>query len=183
MASVARALQTVLEMLRDRGVEAKLPHGHDDYVGGTCDVDVGGAWVAVRLGARPAAALRDVVASAADEPMRSKHWIIAVTSEPVPHNKAAALAAKCPVPLQVFNLKELAFNISTHRQVPQHTRASEEEVRAVMERHMLKSKVQLPLILRTDAMARYLGLRPGEEVRVERPSATAGVTAVYRYCV
>ena len=41
----------------------------------------------------------------------------------------------------------------------------------------------LPVILRDDAMARYLGLRPGEVVRILRPSPTSGTYVSYRICV
>jgi DNA-directed RNA polymerase subunit H (RpoH/RPB5) len=59
----------------------------------------------------------------------------------------------------------------------------EQEIAKVMEAYGLKSRHQLPLIMLTDPMARYLGLHPGQLVRVTRSSPAAGEYVLYRCCV
>lgn len=88
------------------------------------------------------------------------------------------------VRLQVFLLHDLQFNISHHVLVPRHTRVSDAaEVQRVLRTYHLKNKHQLPLILHSDPMARYLDLQPGDVVRIERNSPSSGSYVVFRCCV
>jgi DNA-directed RNA polymerase I, II, and III subunit RPABC1 len=87
------------------------------------------------------------------------------------------------LPLQIFSIQELQFNISKHVLVPKHEKVPPEEVPAIVEKLSIKSKHQLPLILKTDPMSRYLNLKAGDVVRITRPSATAGEYITYRCCV
>jgi DNA-directed RNA polymerase subunit H (RpoH/RPB5) len=82
-----------------------------------------------------------------------------------------------------FHLQDLQIDIAKHVLVPRHTIMPKSEVDALLKELMIKSKLQLPSILETDAMARYIGARPGDVVRIERPSPTAGETLFYRHCV
>ena len=88
-----------------------------------------------------------------------------------------------PLNIQIFDLKELQFNITKHRFVPRHDVIfDQEEIDSIMTRFKIKSKNQLPLILKTDAMARYLNLQPGQIVKITRHSPTCGEHIIYRYC-
>lgn len=82
--------------------------------------------------------------------------------------------------LQVFMLKELMYNPSKHVLVPKHEKLSEDEAKAVLEKYMIKSKAQLPQIHKTDIMARWLGLRHGDVVRITRHNPTSGEYYYYR---
>ena len=85
--------------------------------------------------------------------------------------------------LQVFELKELMFNISKHRLVPKHTVINDEaKIQEILDTYKVKLG-QLPHILKTDAMARYLAIKPGNLVKIERPSPSAGEYVCYRCCV
>ena len=46
----------------------------------------------------------------------------------------------------------------------------------------LNSRYQLPIIHRHDAVSNVLGIRPGEVVKITRPSKTAGQYVSYRCC-
>jgi DNA-directed RNA polymerase I, II, and III subunit RPABC1 len=84
----------------------------------------------------------------------------------------------------VFDIKSLQFNISHHELVPKHEVIHDEaEVKDIVAKYSLKSKFQLPIILKTDAMAKYLGLKNGDVVKITRVSPTAGEYIVYRCCV
>lgn len=85
--------------------------------------------------------------------------------------------------LQVFQMKELMYNPTKHELVPKHEKLSETEVHQVMETYMLKSKVQFPIIHRTDVMARWLGLRHGDVVKITRYNETSGEYFYFRCCM
>lgn len=86
--------------------------------------------------------------------------------------------------VELFMLKDLLFNVSRHEFVPKHEVISDpEEIQKVMELYDLKYKTQMPIILRTDPMSRYLDIKSGEIVRITRNSVASGETLVYRVCV
>ena len=60
--------------------------------------------------------------------------------------------------------------------------ATEEEKRKVLKKYMVKPS-QLPKIISSDPMAKYLGLRKGQLVKILRQSQTAGMHVVYRIVV
>lgn len=85
--------------------------------------------------------------------------------------------------LQVFQVKDLLYNPSKHELVPKHEKLSEKEAKQVMEHYMLKSKLQFPVIHRTDVMARWLGLRHGDVVKITRYNETSGEYFYFRCCM
>ncbi len=85
--------------------------------------------------------------------------------------------------LQVFLMKELMYNPTRHNLVPKHEKLSEEEVKKLMEEYMIKNKYQMPLIHRNDVIARWLGLRHGDIVRITRYNDTSGEYFYYRCCL
>ena len=84
--------------------------------------------------------------------------------------------------VQIISLTQLLINIVDHRDVPKHEVITAEEKKEILEKYHIK-EINLPNILRDDAMAIYLGLTPGEVVRILRPSPTSGTYVSYRICV
>lgn len=84
--------------------------------------------------------------------------------------------------VQIISLPQLLINIVNHRDVPHHEVIDENDKKELLTKYNIKPE-NLPVILRDDAMARYLGLRPGEIVRILRPSPTSGTYVSYRICV
>ena len=84
--------------------------------------------------------------------------------------------------VQIISLPQLLIDIVNHRDVPHHEVISETEKKELLEKYYIKQD-NLPVILRDDAMARYLGMRPGEVVKILRPSPTSGTYVSYRICV
>ncbi len=75
-----------------------------------------------------------------------------------------------------------SFDLFGHELVPTHVIAEESEIQLVLEHYGI-DKTHLPRIQSRDPAARVLGARPGQVVRVERASPTAGVAFYYRLVV
>jgi len=75
-----------------------------------------------------------------------------------------------------------SFDLFEHELVPTHIIASEEEIQLVLDHYGIE-KNQLPRIFRDDPAVRVLGARPGQIIRIERDSPTAGRTFYYRLVV
>jgi DNA-directed RNA polymerase subunit H (RpoH/RPB5) len=60
---------------------------------------------------------------------------------------------------------------------------SDNEVKEIILKYNITSKIQLPDISRFDPVARVIGLRPGQVCHIVRPSKTAIETNYYRVCV
>lgn len=87
------------------------------------------------------------------------------------------------VTIEIFMLKELQYNISHHHLVPKHEIMSDdEEVERMLSMYQLKRN-QLPIIQKSDPMARYLDVKSGQVLKITRNSPSAGEAVVYRYCV
>jgi DNA-directed RNA polymerase subunit H (RpoH/RPB5) len=86
--------------------------------------------------------------------------------------------------VQVFHIKELQFDITTHRLVSPHRILKDDERTAVLEAYnTTKPEDVFPSIDSQDKMARWIGAVPGDIVEVLRHSDVAGIAKVYRYCV
>ncbi len=78
--------------------------------------------------------------------------------------------------------KKKTPNILEHEWVPEHEVLSPEEALKVLKELGVKP-IQLPWIRASDPVARAIGARPGDIIRIKRKSPTAGEIIVYRYVV
>jgi DNA-directed RNA polymerase subunit H (RpoH/RPB5) len=186
-ARVARAICVVKEMLIDRGIGlGELETVGDDEIRHL---------TASRDFFHLAADDRDVIvitrklktqdlqkaAAALDEARRERAIILSVDKPGFVHRNA--VEAHYGPRAETFSLAELQFNVTRHELVPRHVRLADAEVKALLKTYMLSDKRLLPAIHSTDPVAKYLGLAPGDVVRVSRPSPSAGTTDFYRTCV
>lgn len=95
-----------------------------------------------------------------------------------PASKKYAKASK----VELVEGNYASFDLFGHEMVPTHIIAEEAEIKLVLEHYGI-SKTHLPRIQSRDPAARVLGARPGQVIRVERPSHTAGLSYYYRLVV
>lgn len=103
-------------------------------------------------------------------------------SPPTPFAKRELVALQQETParwVELFFTAELRIDITQHQLVPRHVLLSTEEAEAVLKQYKA-SHQHIPKILLTDPMARYLGLRQGQMVRVERKMGNQGQLPMYR---
>ncbi|PKK85876.1 MAG: DNA-directed RNA polymerase subunit H [Thermoplasmata archaeon HGW-Thermoplasmata-1] len=74
------------------------------------------------------------------------------------------------------------FNVLKHNVVPYHEVLSDADAGKVLEVYGIKPD-QLPKILDTDPVARAIGAKPGQVIRVIRQSRTAGEAVAYRLVI
>lgn len=75
-----------------------------------------------------------------------------------------------------------AFKISTHFLIPKHELLTVDEAKKAMSEYHA-SPGQFPYMLATDPIAKEIGAKPGDFVRITRKSETAGSSQYYRYVV
>jgi DNA-directed RNA polymerase subunit H (RpoH/RPB5) len=98
-------------------------------------------------------------------------------------NKYDKLFQKIGGILQHFQIKQLMFNPTKHVFVPEHIKLSDEEAADVMKKYMIKSKLQMPVILHNDIIAKWLGLKQGDIVKIIRYNENSGLSYYYRCCI
>jgi DNA-directed RNA polymerase I, II, and III subunit RPABC1 len=97
-------------------------------------------------------------------------------------NKYDKILQKKGGSLQYFHVKNLLFNPTKHYLVPKHVKMTQEEISEMMEKYMIK-KPQMPFILHTDVIAKWLGLKHGDVVKIERLNENSGISYYYRVCI
>lgn len=85
--------------------------------------------------------------------------------------------------LQYFQIKNLLYNPTKHEMVPEHIKLTPQEATEVMEKYMIKSKLQMPMIMHTDIIAKWLGLKQGDIVQINRYNENSGLCYYYRCCI
>ena len=85
--------------------------------------------------------------------------------------------------LEVFFDDDLLVNKIDHVFVPKHILLSQEEQDQIKKEYGFKRMVEIGIIKESDPIARYYNLKPGQIVRIERPSVNSGVTVYFRQCI
>ena len=113
---------------------------------------------------------------------RDYHTGIMITGAAVTQSAQKLIPTVLPKIIEIFYEQDLLVNITQHELVPKHVLLSTVEKRALLQRYRVK-ETQLPRILVTDPVAKYLGLRRGQVVKIIRRSETAGRYASYRWAI
>lgn len=85
--------------------------------------------------------------------------------------------------IQYFHIKNLMFNPTKHQLVPKHIKLTPEETIEVMDKYLIKGKAQMPFILHSDVISKWIGLKQGDVVKIERYNENSGLYNYYRVCV
>ena len=85
--------------------------------------------------------------------------------------------------LQYFSSQQLMFNPTKHEYVPKHTKLTEEEVKEFMKEYLARSKMHMHVILQNDPIAKWIGLKHGDIVRIDRYNENSGESFSYRSCI
>lgn len=193
--------RTVLQMLRDRGypvddaeiemtrlqfIERFVGDGQirrenltvesskgDGAVNKICVFFVDGLKLGIAVVKMYAARLKENDAS---------NGILVVQKLPSSHARKALGELNNSFSIQIFEEEELVSNITEHILVPKHILLTFEEKKKLLKDYKIK-ETQLPLILFTDPVVKYLGMKRGQIVKIIRKSDTADTYVTYRYCV
>jgi DNA-directed RNA polymerase subunit H (RpoH/RPB5) len=86
--------------------------------------------------------------------------------------------------VQFFHIRQLQFDITTHRYAMPHRILKEDEKVDLLKRyHVSDPEEVLPSIDSQDPMVKWIGGAPGDVIEVLRHSDVAGSVPYYRYCV
>ncbi|RDW89975.1 DNA-directed RNA polymerase core subunit RPB5 [Aspergillus mulundensis] len=110
------------------------------------------------------------------------HTGVFITKTPISPSAVRLLSGIPGRICEHFQEQDLLVNITRHELVPKHVLLSPEEKGKLLQRYRLKES-QLPRIQVSDPVARYLGLRRGQVVKIIRKSETAGRYASYRWVI
>lgn len=187
MEDIYRSFNTIIEMLNDRGIT--ISEGFDagqidSFISNQAskpgfEIVIGGK---IRLIYCVANKFKMSDIKKFFENETEYDLTIIIVREKISQNNMKQIGTLCNN-VQVFLLKELQYNLTKHVLVPKHTVVPEADIKAIMEKYSLKNRLQFPLILKTDPMARWLNLKSGDVVRITRPSPTSGFYESYRCCI
>lgn len=97
--------------------------------------------------------------------------------------KIRELLAKYPkMTIDCYTYSLFSMNIPKHALVPLHIKATNEEIEEYC-KFIKNDKFNFPRINKTDPVAVWLNLKPGEVVKIVRVSEIVGESTVYRICV
>lgn len=189
---VVRSWENVRKMLAYRDAGAVWDDDGDDVIskmrsdGGTFSVVVRPDTAVVFHTAQYSVKKTDIFDKAGD----AAHILVVVNTKGTSNSKPNMSTVKAVEheasakgkTVEFWTLSETQYNVSEHALVPLHVKVPPGEVDGLLRTLMVKNRYLLPAISSTDVMARYLLLRHGDVVRIERPSPTAGKTVFYRCC-
>lgn len=85
--------------------------------------------------------------------------------------------------VQIFGLENFLFNPTKNRIVPKHIIISKQEEEELLKKYNIENKSKLPIILREDPIAKYIGIKPGQICKIMATSYSSMYTTKYRLCV
>ena len=84
--------------------------------------------------------------------------------------------------VQCFHINRLITNITHHSLVPKHEVLSDGEIHELKKSLRLDTVNKLPVILKSDPIAKYFNMLDGDVCRITRPSKNSGTHICYRVC-
>ena len=126
--------------------------------------------------------VRNFVAFAEANQFKNGLIIIALSSPSENVLKVVKSFAKDRV--QFFHIRQVQFDITTHRMALPHRLLKEEEKTELFKKFKITNPAQqIPSIDSQDAMAKWIGAIPGDVIEITRHSDVGGNVLYWRYCV
>lgn len=85
--------------------------------------------------------------------------------------------------LSIFLDNDLYFNPTKHHLVDKHRKLNQTEIIDIMTKYNVTIKSKFPAILKTDPISRWLGLKSGDIVEIDRYNPNCGLYKYYRACI
>lgn len=181
-----RALSTLTEILIARGFKAEKFDSIGSSIDETKMYTFGGMLVIFSTKARVTERDLTTFIEFSKENNHSNGLIIVSMSRP----SEAVLAtlrthiSSREVPLvQIFELRHLQFNISKHVKVPYHRLVTSQELPDILKACNVDKPSLFRKIDSQDAMAKWIGARPGDVLEVKGMCETSAENKRYLYCV
>lgn len=181
-----RALETLKTMLTARGIKSE----NFEQVGNPLDetrmYTFGGLLIVFSEKTRlTPSEFKNIITYASENNHTSGTIIITLSKAPesVTELIRQHVANKDNFLVQLFYISHLNFDISKHRKVPKHKLLTEEEKTKLMKLYNIENLKSLPKIDSQDAMARWIGARPGDVVEITGLCVSSADNKRYRYCV
>lgn len=189
---IIQSLKTILEMLKDRKIDVSsavsaAADGFRDIVNANSNRNIFEVVfddIKILYFLLPKFRFAELVKAVDGDSEKGYKLLLLVVAEKKISDSDKVKISGLGLPIQIWNIKELQYNITKHVLVPkQELVDDEQEVKAIIDHYSLKTKYQMPHILKSDPMARYLGLKSGDIIKVTRASPTAGEYIFYRCCL
>ena len=167
-----RAIETIKRMLVGRDIKTDTVDTLGSPVDETRMFNIGGILVIFSEKGRVTENILQTYITFAEE-NNYTHGVIVVTLSPPSENVLDFIRTynndtKKPL-FQVFEIRRLQFDITTHRKFPPHRIISKEELAALEKKfNITDPKKQLPWIDSEDPAAKWIGARSGDVVEVQR---------------
>ena len=176
-----RALNVVNGMLRKRGYTFESPELLGNPLDETRMYNLGGALVIFSEKTRISKQeLQNYISFAADNGYTNGTVIVStiLPSDDVMSVVRRYITDTSNPMLQIFDIRHVQFDITTHRKAPPHRVLPEDEKADIEKRYG-----SIGVIDCQDAMAKWIGARPGDIVEIARSSPSAGQSLYWRKCV
>lgn len=82
--------------------------------------------------------------------------------------------------VQIFGMENFLIDIASNQYVPKHVLLTDKEVQEVLKKYNIASD-SMPKIKREDPMAKYVGAKPGQIIRIDTFNPTNGTEPMYRF--
>ncbi len=181
-----RALETLKSMLTDRGIKSEKFEQVGNPLDETRMYTFGGILIVFSEKTRlTPSEFKNIIAYASENNHTSGTIIITLSKAPesVIDLIRQHVANKDNFLVQLFYISHLNFDISKHRKVPKHKLLTQDETTKLMKQYNIENLKELPKIDSQDAMARWIGARPGDVVEIVGLCVSSGDNKRYRYCV
>ena len=170
-------VETLQAMMRHRGLPPLSLHIDRNEDEGTMEDVWRNDTVVIRMvGDMEGAARRPEVEEFVQKLEEHEHGIMVVGMDGLTTQAAQHVRSELEGRVEVFMVTELQFDIMTHYLMPMYSIVDKLPAQAA-------SIDALPVMLTSDPVARYLGLRPGAIVKAVRPNASSGTDITYRQVV